>query len=102
MSSGPFATVHLAGLSRGGGVYTREVTIGDGYPGLVIELVHAEHEGEPVIDIKATVGGLGFTDYEGAIKATREVLMAVLGGLDDPNPEVISKYVDPEGDPHAS
>lgn len=98
---GLYRQVAVAALPSGGGGYTRVLTIGDGHPAILIELILGEDGGDPSIDLKVTTGGLGFSDYRGAIGAIGEALSAALLGLASTNIDVSSKHLLPGEDPHA-
>lgn len=98
---GLYTQVTVAALPSGGGDYTREVTIGDGHPVILIELLLGEAGGEPSINLQVTAGGLGFDEYRSAIAAISEVLTATLQGLASTNIDISSKHLLPGEDPHA-
>jgi hypothetical protein len=97
-----YTRVSLTAAPSGAGVRVRTIGIGDGYPAVLIQLHEEEQPGDlPLVHLDVFAGGLGFTDYEGALASVVQVLEEVLVGLKDPAILATAKtmYSDQEGRP---
>lgn len=81
---GTWTQVTMIARPQGHGITINQIPIGDGYPAVLIRLRDEDVQGEPCVFLDVTTGGLGFTDYTGAIEAVIAVLQETINGLREP------------------
>lgn len=81
---GGWTQVTMIAKPQGCGATARQVAIGDGFPAVLIQLRDEDVQGEICTFLDVTTGGLGFTDYVGAIESVIAVLQSTIDGLREP------------------